>query len=51
MGGPLGFAQEATPAQQIWIVPEIGALPNNDYGRLVRRGRDLITATYAPYRP
>jgi thiosulfate dehydrogenase len=40
-------AQEATPAQQIWTVPEIGALPNNDYGRLVRRGRDLITATYA----
>jgi thiosulfate dehydrogenase len=40
-------AQEAKPAQQIWTVPEIGALPNNPYGRLVRRGRDLITATYA----
>jgi len=45
------FAQEATPAQQIWTVPEIGALPNNDYGRLVRRGRDLITATYAHIGP
>src|ERR1700741_1912777 len=44
-------AQEATPAQQIWTVPEIGALPNNDYGRLVRRGRDLITATYAHIGP
>ena len=30
------FAQEATPAQQIWTVPEIGALPNNDYGRAKR---------------
>src|ERR671935_3346270 len=44
-------AQEASPAQQIWTVPEIGALPNNDYGRLVRRGRDLITATYAHIGP
>src|ERR1700757_3064129 len=34
-------------ARQIWTVPEIGALPNNAQGRLVRRGRDLITATYA----
>ena len=40
-------AQEAAPAQHIWTVPEVGALPNNAYGRLVRRGRDLITATYA----
>jgi thiosulfate dehydrogenase len=40
-------AQEASPAQPIWTVPEIGALPSNTYGRLVRRGRDLITATYA----
>jgi thiosulfate dehydrogenase len=31
----------------IWGVPEIGALRNDDYGRLVRHGRDLITATYA----
>src|SRR5512132_3681558 len=42
------FAQET---QQIWTVPEIGALPNNGYGRLVRRGRDLITATYAHVGP
>src|SRR5258705_9838046 len=39
------FAQPAPPA--IWTVPEIGALPNNAHGRQVRRGRDLITATYA----
>jgi thiosulfate dehydrogenase len=41
------FAQETRAAQQIWTVPEIGALPNDAHGRLVRRGRDLITATYA----
>jgi thiosulfate dehydrogenase len=40
-------AQEAPPGQQIWTVPEVGALPNNVHGRLVRRGRDLINATYA----
>ncbi len=32
-------------------VPEIGAVPNNAYGRLVRHGRDLITATYAHIGP
>src|SRR5436309_6907123 len=45
------FAQQTPAAQQIWTVPEVGALPNNTYGRLVRRGRDLITATYAHIGP
>src|SRR5262249_50100990 len=49
--GPTGLtvsvAQNATQNSPIWPVPEIGALPDDDYGRLVRRGRDLITATYA----
>ena len=45
--GGLSLAQETPSAQQIWTVPEIGALPNNANGRLVRRGRDLIAATYA----
>jgi thiosulfate dehydrogenase len=35
----------------IWSVPEVGALRDDDYGRLVRRGRDLITATYAHIGP
>src|SRR4029078_2146079 len=39
------LAQSAAPP--IWMVPEIGALPDDANGRLVRRGRDLITATYA----
>jgi thiosulfate dehydrogenase len=32
-------------------VPEIGALPNDAYGQQVRRGRDLVTATYAHIGP
>jgi thiosulfate dehydrogenase len=45
--GP-GLAQHTTrPDPPIWTVPEIGALPDDANGRLVRRGRDLITATYA----
>jgi thiosulfate dehydrogenase len=31
----------------IWTVPNVGALPDDGDGRLVRRGRDLVTATYA----
>lgn len=31
----------------LWIIPEIGALPRDAHGLLVRQGRDLITATYA----
>ncbi len=42
-------APSATPP--IWTVPEIGALPNNDLGRLIRQGRDMITATYAHVGP
>ena len=47
-----GHAQTATPPSGvIWTVPEVGALPDDDYGRLVRRGRDLVTATYAHIGP
>jgi thiosulfate dehydrogenase len=35
----------------VWTVPEIGALPHDAYGRQVRDGRDLITATYAHIGP
>src|SRR5262245_46289481 len=57
LGWPVGLAvttssaQEAKPSPQIWTVPEIGALPNDADGRLVRQGRDLITATYAHVGP
>src|SRR6266540_2965161 len=40
-----------TPTAPIWTVPEVGALPDDERGRLVRRGRDLITATYANIGP
>ena len=43
-----GLAQTPPP---IWTVPEIGALPDNDESRFIRRGRDLITATYAHIGP
>jgi thiosulfate dehydrogenase len=45
----LSFGQGSAPP--IWTVPEIGALPDDANGRLVRRGRDLITATYAHIGP
>jgi len=51
-GGSAASAQSATTAAPpVWTVPEIGALPNDDLGRLIRRGRDLITATYAHIGP
>src|SRR4051812_8087429 len=39
------------PISPIWGVPEVGALPDDTYARLVRRGRELITATYAHIGP
>jgi thiosulfate dehydrogenase len=44
-------ARTQTVSPPIWTVPEVGALPYDDHGRLVRRGRDLITATYAHIGP
>src|SRR5712691_4104971 len=52
---PFGFAHlslaQTTATPPIWTVPEIGALPDDANGRQVRRGRDLITATYAHIGP
>ena len=45
-------SQTAAPSSDaIWAVPEVGALPDDNQGRLVRRGRDLVTATYAHIGP
>jgi thiosulfate dehydrogenase len=44
-------AQQAYLPDPLWAVPEVGALPDDDNGRLVRRGRDLITSTYAHIGP
>src|SRR5262249_29907998 len=46
-GACLGVGPETPGAERIWTVPEISALAHNAQGRLVRRGRDVITATYA----
>jgi len=49
---PLVSAQDTSaPRNTIWTTPEVGALPDNEQGRLVRRGRDLVTATYAHIGP
>ena len=47
VAGPTAAQLTTPPNSPIWMVPEIGALPDDANGRLVRRGRDLITATYA----
>jgi thiosulfate dehydrogenase len=50
-GATLSSAQQTPPSPKIWTVPEIGALPNDAFGQQVRRGRDLVTATYAHIGP
>jgi thiosulfate dehydrogenase len=47
----LSASAQQRPALPVWTVPEVGALPNDAYGQMVRRGRDLITATYAHIGP
>lgn len=48
VAGVMLAASAAAPrAQAVWTVPEVGALPYDAQGMLVRHGRDLITATYA----
>jgi len=42
---------QKSKSTQIWTVPQVGALPDDAHGKLVRRGRDLITATYAHIGP
>ena len=51
LGVTFTSAQQTPPAPQIWTVPEIGALPNDAASQQIRRGRDLITATYAHVGP
>lgn len=43
---PNGPAKAEEKAARAWTVPDVGALPNDAHGRLVRRGRKLFTATY-----
>lgn len=50
-GAPQLRAQGSPALDPFWNLPDIGSLPDDDHGRLVRRGRDLITATYAHIGP
>lgn len=45
-GQEIGQA-DAKQGPAVWSVPDINALPDDAHGKLVRRGRDLITMTYA----
>ena len=51
--GAVALPNAAARAQggAIWTVPEIGALPDDAAGQQIRKGRDLITATYAHIGP
>jgi thiosulfate dehydrogenase len=44
-----GHAQTPTapPQQSAWVVPDIDKLADDDWGRAIRTGRDLIARTYA----
>jgi thiosulfate dehydrogenase len=42
--GPSSFAQ-APVVDPSWSVPDLASLPDDEHGRLVRQGHDLITAT------
>jgi thiosulfate dehydrogenase len=44
-------AQATDAARSAWTVPDISLLPDDRNGRLVRRGRQLIVATYADIGP
>jgi thiosulfate dehydrogenase len=46
-----GRSQALGPNDPAWAPPEAAALPYDDHGRLVRRGRDLVTATFAHIGP
>lgn len=41
----------APPAPSAWTVPDVDALPDDPWGRLVRRGRELTVETYAHIGP
>ena len=41
-GGEIG-----APDAPVWRIPDVGALPDDALGRQIRRGRELVTQTYA----
>ncbi|NWG25813.1 MAG: c-type cytochrome [Pseudorhodoplanes sp.] len=48
----LALAQSLSrPADPAWNVPQVSALPYDEQGNLIRRGFDLVSATYAHIGP
>ena len=45
--GEAGAAGQGPPAPAAWAPPDPDALPDNDWGRAVRYGRDLTARTFA----
>ncbi|WP_036259339.1 c-type cytochrome [Methylocapsa aurea] len=48
---PATAEDQSKPSARVWTVPDVGALPDDAHGQQVRRGRDLITSTYAHIGP
>jgi thiosulfate dehydrogenase len=40
-------AEISAPDASVWRIPDVGALPDDARGRQIRRGRELVTQTYA----
>lgn len=45
VAGSLAYGVRAAPANPPWQRPDIDALPDDDWGRAVRYGRDLVSKT------
>lgn len=43
---PAAAEEKDKASPPVWPVPDVSALPDDTYGQLVRRGRELVTATY-----
>jgi thiosulfate dehydrogenase len=48
---PATKAEETNAPRPVWTPPDIGSLPYDARGDEIRRGRDLVTATYAHIGP
>ena len=42
---PAPSSASSAPTEAAWVVPDINKLPDDDWGRTVRYGRDLVTKT------
>lgn len=43
--------EPVAPGPAIWAIPDVDALPDDERGRLIRKGRRLVTETYAEIGP